>query len=461
MKNLVNKLNIINPMGQISGRNFTSLCLLRYLSKLLQEFPPIWRFAVKVYGFIGFNPNTTKFKYNKSNLTQIPRTHKNYELIFDAQCLQTSTRERGIGKYSLEFIKAMCSKKPDKVFGAMLTTLAPNTDIELAIDLLRNLSCPNLDIILIDPFKTLKDVSLIQAQETVSLELEKLKFRAIVVLSPLEKPNTVVPIGFESNFKKFAVLYDLIPLHYADDILMSRWQKTSYSWSIESLKNFDLLLAISEATRDDWNEHIHFESRVEVIYGGISEKDNSLWKPFVKRFGIVCVAAEQRHKNVTGLLNAYSNLPKEIQVKHNLFILGIRSHGVKRRINKISKSITGQVVVLNYLSKAEISRYYFDSRILVMPSLIEGLSLPILEAWGHGLLSIGSRGTVAKEIIFYEDLLFDPNSKSSLVECMSRFLTSEEDWDDALYRSIKRSSSFSWEKTADLGFNAIEKVLRD
>ena len=64
-------------------------------------------------------------QYQKnSNSETIDLRNKEYWLIFDAQCLQTQTIQRGIGRYTLEFIEAICLEMQTKNFAAILTTIA-------------------------------------------------------------------------------------------------------------------------------------------------------------------------------------------------------------------------------------------------------------------------------------------------------------------------------------------------
>jgi glycosyltransferase involved in cell wall biosynthesis len=85
------------------------------------------------------------------------------------------------------------------------------------------------------------------------------------------------------------------------------------------------------------------------------------------------------------------------------------------------------------------------------------LSLPILEAWSHGLVTIGSSNTVARELISSEFLLFDPFDPSSIAQKIIELLASEEEWKKALKVSISQSRIFTWDSTASLALLAIEK----
>jgi glycosyltransferase involved in cell wall biosynthesis len=93
-----------------------------------------------------------------------------------------------------------------------------------------------------------------------------------------------------------------------------------------------------------------------------------------------------------------------------------------------------------------------------MPSLAEGLSLPLLDAWANGLVTIGSRGSVAEEIIANEDLLFDPLSSVSISQQIQRYLENPTEWMDALVHCKRRARDFSWGKTAKLTMSAIENL---
>ena len=102
--------------------------------------------------------------------------------------------------------------------------------------------------------------------------------------------------------------------------------------------------------------------------------------------------------------------------------------------------------------------YLRKSRLLVMPSLAEGLSLPILDSWANGLVTIGSRGSVAEEIIANENLLFDPLSSSSISQLIQYYLENQNEWRNALIHCQERSKDFSWERTAKLALSGIESL---
>jgi glycosyltransferase involved in cell wall biosynthesis len=93
-----------------------------------------------------------------------------------------------------------------------------------------------------------------------------------------------------------------------------------------------------------------------------------------------------------------------------------------------------------------------------MPSIIEGLSMPILEAWSHDLPVIGSIGSVAEEIIQDKQLLFNPHETKEITNKMQNFLVSNSDWDFARNLSIERASVFTWSRTAKSAISAMKSI---
>ena len=434
--------------------------IVHLLSGALQRFPFLWKSAVRIYEIPRFVPK--RHKYSRGSLSTSKQFKaQQYSIVFDAQCLQTLTRQRGIGKYSLNLISSICKKRPHQLFAAVLTNIATKADLEKAILLLEDLDCPNLDVLVLNPFLEESKVSFSRARQTLQSQLESMGCRGLIALSPFEKHKSVITLPFSSAYKQIGILYDLIRLQYPRVFLFSRNQKSSYLWSLENLAKFDLLFAISRETETQWHRFGYPDTNIRVIHGGGFMGQPRQNKGFSDRTGILCISSEQPHKNLARLIESYTLLPEHIQFEHSLTILGIRSSGARRRFVKLSKKAAGKVIFKNYLEEEELIVEYLSARLLVMPSLVEGLSLPILEAWSNGLVVIGSKGSVAEELIENESFLFDPTNSSAMAKSMTLFLTSETHWQEAFEVSRLSALHFTWDATASLVLNAIEGSIDD
>jgi glycosyltransferase involved in cell wall biosynthesis len=228
------------------------------------------------------------------------------------------------------------------------------------------------------------------------------------------------------------------------------------------LNNFELLFAISHKTKELYSDRVDANSNLQVIYGGyedhafpLSSAENYL------RSGVLCVASELHHKNVGRLIEAYALLPLELRKIHPLTIVGIKTSGARRRFLNLARNNECQIRVPKYVTKLELRQLYNQSRLLVVPSLSEGLSLPILEAWTEGLVVVGSSGTTIQEVLLWDQLLFNPEDSLSMAKVIQKFLDSNQLWLAAQKKSQERLQEFSWESTILLAENELRRLVNE
>jgi glycosyltransferase involved in cell wall biosynthesis len=414
----------------------------------------------KCFGIRGFR--SSNLQYRKTSQIQVNQNSstRNYKYVFDGQTFQTLTRQRGIGKYSANLLAAICKKDSQHAFGVILTNVVDQKEILKAISTLQELGLENLDVIVIDVFDKAKRVSFKTAQQNLHNKLEEIGCPLVLCLSTFENPKQVIPIPKSSEYKRVGILYDLIPRIFPELLLISKENKQRYAWLLQNLQGFDLLLSISGESKKSWVDSNLSKIPIEVIGGGSRFQSNiqTHLSSFDKRFGILAVGAEQKHKNLELLLVAYLMLDKKLQQTHDLILVGIRSKGEKKRLMKLANQTHGAVMIPDYLDDRELQDLYLNSRILVMPSLIEGLSLPILEAWEFGLLAIGSKGTVAEELIQDKELLFDPKSAEDLKKLLQKYMVNENAWNEGILSSGFKAKKLTWENAALKAINAIAKM---
>jgi glycosyltransferase involved in cell wall biosynthesis len=431
--------------------------MISKISKFLERYPRIYRVAIRIYGLRAFNSTRLRYRIG-CRCYAVSEIRNKYELIFDAQCLQGLTRQRGIGTYSLSLIGAICELDPEKKFAAYLTTIAKCHEIENAIKELEALNCPNLDVVVIDPFRNQSVRSLDFVQREISSLLSKKTPRAILNLSNFEKPKNAIPTPKLLKSKSVGILYDLIPMQFSNDFLISNAQKSTYFWQVENLRDSELLLSISQRSMMNWRELVASDSKIRVIYGAGRKNTQPDPTEDFQRTGILCVGAEQSHKNLNRLIEAYSLLDTEIQDLNPLTIIGIRSKGMRKRLKRKANQVGITLELPGYLVVEQLIQTYKSKRLLVVPSLEEGLSLPILEAWSLGLPVVGSRNTAVEEILQDRSLLFDPYSVNSIKETISNILSQDFFWHRAVAEIPGRLEKFSWHQTARLTLKAIEEI---
>jgi glycosyltransferase involved in cell wall biosynthesis len=147
-------------------------------------------------------------------------------------------------------------------------------------------------------------------------------------------------------------------------------------------------------------------------------------------------------------MSAYSLLSEKVREAHPLVIAGLHSKSVQKIARDRAEKLHIQVSLPELLSDDEMRKMYESARIVVIPSLAEGLSMPAIEGWSAGTVAVGSRGTVLEEVIGSEELLFDPYSPEDMSNVMNRLLTNDALWVRMLKISVKRLEIYNWDLVA-------------
>jgi len=93
----------------------------------------------------------------------------------------------------------------------------------------------------------------------------------------------------------------------------------------------------------------------------------------------------------------------------------------------------------------------------VVPSFAEGLSMPVMEGWSTGAVSLGGKGTVLEEVIFHEELLFNPHSSEDMAAVIHRLLVDDNLWNEMQKNSLERLEIYNWKNVADSLMKAVTR----
>ncbi|MGH2507880.1 MAG: glycosyltransferase family 4 protein, partial [Ktedonobacteraceae bacterium] len=129
-----------------------------------------------------------------------------------------------------------------------------------------------------------------------------------------------------------------------------------------------ILLALSESF-----SHSLMTSSVQPPKHGIN-------RPYILYVGLL-----KPHKNVDGLIRAFSLLPGGLRDRHQLVVAGKldRSYPALRQLAEDLR-LRDQVLFTGHLSDGDLYALYAGARVFVLPSLNEGFGLPALEAMAYG-----------------------------------------------------------------------------
>jgi glycosyltransferase involved in cell wall biosynthesis len=145
-----------------------------------------------------------------------------------------------------------------------------------------------------------------------------------------------------------------------------------------------------------------------------------------KRKIILCVARYTKQKRLDILIEALTLLRQEVADFEAVLIgEGKEEENLKRMATE--KGLSEQIAFLPLMSQQELSHYYLQSDVLVLPSEDEGFGLVLVEAQLFHTPVIGANSGGIPEIIQSEKtgLLFPPGEAPALARQLKRILTDE------------------------------------
>jgi glycosyltransferase involved in cell wall biosynthesis len=401
-------------------------------------------------------------------------------IVLDLQGAQSDSRFRGIGRYSLALAQAIAHAAGEHEVWLALNGSFPDSvePIQAAFaDLV-----PREHVRVFKLPGAIDEADLRNTWRMQAAELLREKFLAdlrpdIVHLSTLFEGcgNEVASsIGrLDAAVPTALTLYDLIPIVRAETYLTHPAVKRSYLRRAQSLKRADLLLAISEATRQEAIDIFQIlPQRIVNIAAGVSPWFRSfepppeartelmarcgLWRPFLLYTG-----GTDPRKNLEGLVAAFALLPEDLRTAYQLAMVGKQLGTESSRLSSFAKKqglADDGIVCIDYASDEDLRLLYNTCALFVLPSLHEGFGLPLLEAMACGAPVIGSNCTSIPEIIDRQDLLFDPKQPKEIAGRMAEVLSNAEFRNDLKAWGFERVKQFTWEASAHKALNAFEAL---
>jgi glycosyltransferase involved in cell wall biosynthesis len=235
----------------------------------------------------------------------------------------------------------------------------------------------------------------------------------------------------------------------------------------------DRLIADSEFTKTQIVEHLQVSpSKVVVVYLGVTDhfcphdrgqatlRVSSLLG--LKRPYILFVGNLKPSKNLKTLIHAFSRICSRKDVDHQLLILGDDRKWKAGLVNECEKlGIGDRVLFAPRVPYEDLPWVYAAAEILVMPSLIEGFGLPVLEAMACGTPVVCSRAASLPEVAGDAAEYFETTSAGDLAAAMERVLGSPERQAELRRGGLERVKRFSWGECARLTLEVYRKVLQE
>lgn len=402
-------------------------------------------------------------------------------IVIDMQGAQTESRFRGIGRYTLALTQAIVRNRGEHQVILALSGLFPETiapiraafDGQLDQENIRVWHAPT-QVRSMDSNNTRRRE---EAERIREAFLSSLKPDVIHISSLFEGyvDDAVTSIKqFDTDTLTSVSLYDLIPLlnpgHYLHP---NPAYEKYYLNKLAYLKKADILLAISEFSRQEGQEHLKgHEDRIINVSTAIDPHfqplslENDQIAQLRQKFGlhrpfVLYTGGSDERKNLPRLIQAFAALPPHLRNTYHLLLAGKICQGDKTALHSLAKAEKMEPDTLQftgYISDDELVQLYNLCELFVFPSWHEGFGLPALEAMACGAPVIGANTTSLPEVIGLQAAQFDPLDVTSITEKLTQALEDQEFRATLRAHGLQQAQNFSWDETARRTLKAFESL---
>jgi glycosyltransferase involved in cell wall biosynthesis len=243
-------------------------------------------------------------------------------------------------------------------------------------------------------------------------------------------------------------------------------QPLSTGWIVpRSLRNADALIAVSENTKRDIEAIFEVPaSRISVVPEAVSNAFRPLGPEDLaeararlklpERF-ILFVSTIEPRKNLTTLLDAWAMM----RDRPALVVIGgwgWRYEPIRARMERLGAGLHH----IDGLDPADLPAVYNLALALAHPAWYEGFGLPPLEAMACGTPVVVSDRSSLPEVVGEAGLVVPADDAAAWTRALEAVIGDGRLAAELRRRGIVRAAEFSWGRSAELTWRAIEGVVR-
>lgn len=392
-------------------------------------------------------------------------------IAIDVQPMYSYSRGRGIGRYAENLVSAIFSLDKENTY--YLVNFYGEPDAKERTHGGRNV----FELNLFEESKAyLGHTETPAAKEYFRSKIQKIidnnKIDIFHVLSSVDE-HDIYDADYFDDVKFIATLYDMIPLVYPDKYLSVYTSAERYAKCIEQYVLADFVVSDSNSAKMDAVKYIGMEEeRGTSIYAGVSKQftdadDSSIdGDKLKKRFGIhlpyvICVGGDDFRKNLSGLVEAFCQLPQATLQEVQLVIVCNMGEMTKRILNDVAEKYgcKDKIVITGYVSDEEMIYLLRNARLEAFPSMYEGFGLPVVEAWQCGVPVLTSDNSSLGEIAAGAAVLVDPFSLASIKEGLLNALT-DADLKEYAQKGQAAVKKYTWPNVAESMLTVYRQVYQ-
>lgn len=285
-------------------------------------------------------------------------------------------------------------------------------------------------------------------------------------------PQNGIGLPKEKTCPFIITLHDIIPYKMPETV-GETYLEIFLRQMPEIIPKCDGIITVSNYSKKDIVEAFNFpEEKIFVTHLANEDMyiplDKKQCKNFVKRNYaiedgyVLYVGGFSPRKNIVGLIQAFSILHHRLK-DSNLKLVIAGKQGKSYSLYKKTAEdlhVADKVVFPGFIPLEHMPIFYNACELFVYPSLYEGFGLPPIEAMACGVPIIASNLTSIPEVVGDAGILINPYDVNELCNAIDKVLQDKVLRNTLIAKSLKRSSQFSWLKTAENTLNAFNNISK-
>lgn len=273
---------------------------------------------------------------------------------------------------------------------------------------------------------------------------------------PINAPCKTLPVIHDLNFEHQPQNLDWLPRLYMRHFFPRFARKAT---RIATVSNY--------SRRDIAKTYQVPERKIDLVYNGIGDffhplnleeqmRERERWtrgKPY-----FVFIGALNPRKNLAGMLRAFAEY-RQSGGENNFVVVGEKMYWTAEQENIIKEHPFREDIIFAGRQEGEtLNRILASAKALMFVSHFEGFGIPILEAFKCGVPVITATNSSMPEVAGDAALLCDSNNTSQIADAM-RKVDNPELWCRLKTKGQERVREFSWERSASMMWESIQKTL--
>ncbi len=377
----------------------------------------------------------------KDFLEDLPSNLDKKVILLDATVLVSHSYFRGTGAY-LQGLITSVSESESASIALVIPNIFKKSLVKDRLTPIMDKGFANVSVYQVNVFRKSRIQLYRAARKAFTANLMRLDCPYLVIDPFHPSRFTILPLPHVYK-NVFSLCHDILPLQY-HELLTSSGKRLDFREGLELLRGCKKVFPVSIRTSELIHRLFPKVHQLAPLYGapsvGITHLDYR--QASKSRRGFVIVGEIQSHKNLFKGIEAYQALPLDLRSQHSLQILGIRNLALSTK--EVQRLKEDGIYFTGMVNQKEYAEIISSAKALFMPSLEEGLGLPLFDSWLCQTPALVGKLTSMSEIIQDLSLMFDPRSVQDMSRILYKTIEDSEFYETLVSNMLSRRLKHNW-----------------